>query len=372
MAMRVLHVADNVGGGLGSFLATLLPLQVAEGHVIGLAAPEPLGEVKEGLEHWPWTAAARPNHRLASELRTLGRVVREFKPDVVHLHNDKAGFAGRLLLRARYPTVFQPHAWSFQAAPAWLTAATACWERSAARWTHAVLCVSEGERQLARSARIGARCVLARNGIDLERFTPAGADDREISRDHLGVPREAPLAICVGRLHRQKNQHALVDAWPAVRERRPDAQLVLVGDGLDRPSLERRNVPGVALPGSAADVRPWLAAADVVVQPSVWEGMPLSILEALATARSVVVSDIPGMRELVLCGGGAAVAHGDQRGLVEQVVRRLGDRAFADGEGRAGRALVESHHDIRQQHAAISRLYGEILNVRPQRLRQRP
>lgn len=364
-------MTDTIAGGLGSFLATLLPLQLADGHVVGLAAPTPLSATKDGLEYWSWKASPRPTHRLASELRTLSRIVRAFEPDIVHLHSDKAGLVGRLLLRGACPTVFQPHAWSFQAAPAWLLSAATGWERSAARWTHVVICVSEGEHQLARSARIGARCVLARNGIDLERFTPAGGDDREASRDHLGIPREAPLAICVGRLHRQKNQRGLLDAWPAVRERRPEAQLVLVGDGPDRPSLEGRDTPGVSLPGSAADVRPWLVAADVVVQPSAWEGMPLSVLEALATSRSVVVSDIPGMRELVRSGEGAAVDHRDQRSLVDEVVRRLGDRAFADAEGRAGRALVESQHDVRHQHATISRLYCEVLNGRRERSGQR-
>jgi glycosyltransferase involved in cell wall biosynthesis len=361
MTRRVLHVADTIAGGLGSFLTTLLPLQLADGDIVALAAPALVGE-EDGLEHWPWKAVARPNHRLASELRTLDRIVRAFEPDVIHLHNDKAGLVGRLLLRGQRPTVFQPHAWSFQAAPAWLTPVATGWERSAARWTHVVVCVSEGEYQLARSAQIGARCVLARNGVDLERFAPAGGDDRTAARNRLGMPLEAPLAVCVGRMHRQKNQHALLDAWPDVRERLPEAQLVLVGEGPDRSSLEERDAPGVSLPGPAPDVRPWLAAADVVVQPSAWEGMPLSVLEALATARSIVVSDVSGMRELVRSGAGAAVARHDQQSLVHEMIRRLRDRAFADGEGRVGRALVERHHDVRQQHATIARLYSEVLN----------
>lgn len=357
-------MVDNIAGGLGSFLGMLLPLQVADGDVVALAAPTPLGQGEAGVEHRPWRAEARPNHRLASEVRTLKRVVSGFEPDLVHLHSDKAGLAGRLLLRGRCPTVFQPHAWSFQAAPPWLTKAATGWERSAARWTDLVVCVSDGEHQLARSAGIATRCVIVRNGVDTERFTPAGNEGRTAARKWLGLPPESPLAVCVGRLHRQKNQHALLDAWPAVRERQPQAQLVLVGEGPDRASLEARNALGVAIAGPVPDVRPWLAAADVVVQPSAWEGMPLSVLEALATARSVVVSDVSGMRELIRSGAGAAVVPHDQRALAYQIVRRLENRALADCEGRHGRDLVERHHDVRQQHAAISRLYAEVVSAR--------
>ena len=106
-----------------------------------------------------------------------------------------------------------------------------------------------------------------------------------------------PLVVCVGRLCRQKGQDVLLDAWPAVRAAVPTARLVLVGDGPDRPHIEQRRLTGVHLAGHHDDVRPWLWAADVAVQPSRYETMALSMLEAMATGRSVVAADIEGARE---------------------------------------------------------------------------
>lgn len=359
---RILHVADNVTGGLGSFLTALIQRQARDGDEVTLAAPAlPAGVVAPAVQHRRWEALARPSSRISREIRDLAAIVREASPEIVHLHSDKAGMAGRLLLRGRRPTVFQPHAWSFQAAPGWLRPVVVRWERHGARWTNAVVCVGEDERELGRAAGVSARYLVARNGIDLAHFAPAGAKERLDAREHLGLPPAVPIAVCVGRLHRQKNQHGLLDAWPMVRSRRSDALLALVGDGPERPALEGRSQPGVLVFGPTADIRPWLAAADVVVQPSLWEGLPLSVIEALASARSVVVTDIPGMREVVVDGVGARVKPEDTPALSAAILRRLADRGLADAEGLVGRGLVERRHDIREQHETISRLYDELL-----------
>ena len=180
----------------------------------------------------------------------------------------------------------------------------------------------------------------------------------------LGLGTDPFLAICVGRLHRQKNQGALLDAWPAVREAVPDARLVLVGDGPDREELEARAVEGVTFAGQRNDVRTWLAATNLVTQPSRWEGMSLSLLEALAAGRSVVVTDVPGMREVVVDGVGAVVPPDDIRALASAIAERLGDAERADAEGAAGRARVEANYDRRDQFEGIAALYRELLQGR--------
>lgn len=343
-------------------MAAVTQHQAREGDDVTLATPGlPAGVAAAGIQHRPWEATPRPNHRLRREISDLRTIILEVSPEIVHLHSDKAGMAGRLLLRGRRPTVFQPHAWSFQAAPGWLRPVVVRWERHGARWTNAVVCVGEGERDLGRSAGVSVRYLVARNGIDLAHFAPAGTKERLDAREYLGLPLAVPVAVCVGRLHRQKNQHGLLDAWPVVRSHHSDALLVLVGDGPERPALEGRSQPGVLLVGPTADIRPWLAAADVVVQPSLWEGLPLSVIEALATARSVVVTDIPGMREVVVDGVGARVRPYDMPALSAAILRRLSARGLADAEGLAGRGLVERRHDIREQHETISRLYDELL-----------
>ena len=89
--------------------------------------------------------------------------------------------------------------------------------------------------------------------------------------------------------------------------------------------------------------------------------MSLSLLEALAAARSVVVTDVPGMREVVVDGVGAVVPPDDTGALASALASRLGDPSLADAEGAAGRARVESHHDRREQFNGIAALYEELL-----------
>ena len=107
--------------------------------------------------------------------------------------------------------------------------------------------------------------VLVRNGVDLSRFRPAGDADRAAARALLGLEPAAPLAVCVGRVCRQKGQDTLLEAWPRVTARHPAATLAVVGDGDLLPALRRRAPAGVRFTGAVDDARPWYAAADVVV-----------------------------------------------------------------------------------------------------------
>lgn len=366
MASRILHVCESTDGGIGVFVRDLALDQTARGHEVAVAVPSS-GPVlaalaAAGVRHHAWEAIAQPwPSAVARELRALRRIVAAADPALVHLHSSKAGLVGRLVVRRHRPTIHQPHSWSFWARSGAIGIATLTWERVATRWTDVVLCVGEAERRLGREAGVRADYRVFPNGVDLARFAPG---DRAAARAELGIRAGVPMAVCVGRLHRQKNQGALLAAWPAVRGAVPEAQLVLVGDGPDREELAGRAVEGVEFAGATADVRPWLAAASVVAQPSRWEGMSLSLLEALATGRSVVVTDVPGMAEVVVDGVGAVVATDDIAGLAKALAERLRDPEGADTEGVAGRARIESYHDRRDQFDAIAGLYEELIGDR--------
>jgi glycosyltransferase involved in cell wall biosynthesis len=362
---RVLHVCESTEGGVGTFVVALARHQVAAGLEVSAAGPSGGPRIAEleriGVRCLPWEAVPQPGPTVPTEMRSLALTLNAVDPDVLHLHSSKAGMVGRLLVRRQRPTVMQPHAWSFFAKTGAMRRATLRWERVAARWTDVMLCVSEDERRLGQEFGVRGDYRVVPNGVDLEGFMPASETERRVSREQLGLPVGAPIAVCAGRLHRQKNQAALLDAWPHVRSQVLDARLVLVGDGPDRPELKARAVEGVELAGHAADVRPWLAAANVVVQPSRWEGMSIVLLEALARARSVVVTDVPGMREVVVGRIGTVVPPDDPPALVAAIVTRLADPEGADAEGRAGRLRAEEHHDRRRQHAAIGALYTDLL-----------
>jgi glycosyltransferase involved in cell wall biosynthesis len=302
----------------------------------------------------PWAATRAPGPSSGAEVLRLRGVVRGVRPDVLHLHSSKAGLAGRLAVRGRLRTLFQPHGWSWLATTGPASAATLQWERVAAQWTDVLVCVGEGEAAQGRARRLRARCEVVRNGVDLSRFRPVGATGRADARALLGLPATAPVVLCVGRLTRQKGQDLLLDAWPSVTADRPDAVLALVGDGDLLPALRGRAPAGVRFAGAVDDVRPWYAAADLVVQPSRWEGLPLTLLEALASGRAVVGTDVPGLGDALPRGAGAVVPAEDVPALAAALRARLAAPGLLAAESAVS-ARVAAGFDLRE---TLSRLAG--------------
>jgi glycosyltransferase involved in cell wall biosynthesis len=337
--ISVLHVAQPREGGVAGYVVAACLDQVARGWQVAVACPDGgrLADdlTRAGIARLRWPAVRSPGAESVAEALRLRALIERSRPDVVHLHAAKAGLAGRLGLRQQLPVLFQPHGWSWLAADGALRAASLAWERAAARRTDLLLCVGEAEAEQGRSHGVRGRYAVVHNGVDLNRFRPAGDGARAEARARLGIPATAPLAVCVGRVTRQKGQDVLLAAWPDIRRRCPDARLALVGDGDLRPVLQALPSPGVTFAGAVDDVRDWLAAADVVVLPSRWEGLSLTVLEAFAVGRGVVVSDVPGLAEVVTPDVGARVAPDDADLLADAVARRLLTRQLTRTEGAA-------------------------------------
>lgn len=355
--LTVLHVAQPIDAGVARYVAAVAADQLARGWQIMVACPSG-GHLATALSssgvpwlHWPATRA--PGVTTVPETQRLHRLISQVQPDVVHLHSAKAGLAGRLAVRGTRRTLFQPHGWSWLAVRGATARGALAWERFAARWTDLLVCVGEGEAAQACYQQVGARHVVVRNGVDLARFAPADMPTRAAARDRLGVNRDVPLAVCLGRVTRQKGQDLLVTAWHRVRRYRPTAQLCIVGDGDLLPALRRGAPAGVRFVPPCADSRPWYAAADVVVLPSRWEGLSLTLLEALASGCSVVVSDIPGLAEAVPTGVGARVQVADAPALADSIIQRLAETSLRAAEGRAA-ALAAKAFDVRQTYEQLA------------------
>lgn len=357
-------MSQPTGGGVPRVVADLAAGQVERGWHVTIASPRDEHPVP-GARHITWTARRDPAAALPAEVARLRAIVRACDPGLVHLHSAKAGLAGRLLLRGRLPTVFQPHAWSFEAAGGAQRAAALAWERVAARSCDALVCVSEEERSRGQAAGIRGRWAVVPNGVDVQALRPAGPDQRAAARTRLGLG-TGPLALLLGRLSEQKGQREAVRLWSRVCARVPRAELALVGDGPLRAELEQLAGPGVRLAGPTAAAATWLAAADVVFAPSRWEAGSLVVLEAMASGRTVVASDADGMRA-ALGDVGAVVAPADEDGMVEALVRRLADPALAEAEGVAARARAVERFDLRRTQARMDALYAEVLRRRTDR-----
>ena len=359
--MKVVHVSQPVTAGVAAVVVELARAQRDLGWTVTVVCPPgPLAERVRGLgvEVREWRARRHPGVGVVAEAVRLRAVLHEVAADVVHLHSSKAGMVGRLVVRGRQPTLFQPHMWSFQSGGGVVSWAARAWERVAARWTHQLVCVSDDELAVGREAGVRGVAEVVCNGVDVERFRPG---DRVEARWRLGLP-DAPTAVCVGRLVPYKGQDQLLAAWPLVRAQVPDARLVLVGDG---PMAQRwRAAAGddesVLWWGHEDEVADFYAAADVVVLPSRAEGMALVPLEAMACGRSVVAFAVSGVRQSV-GEAGAVLEAGDVEGLAEAVAVRLADPSAADLEGAHGRRRVELLFDHRQAADQIATLVDKLL-----------
>ncbi|MEW2299071.1 glycosyltransferase family 4 protein [Streptomyces sp. NPDC006655] len=360
---RVLHLTQPVEGGVARVVLDLVKAQLTAGLRVTVACPggELAAHARDlGAEVRGWYADRSPGAGLPDEVRRLARLLDEVRPELVHAHSAKAGLAGRLAVRGRVPTVFQPHAWSFEAVGGATAALALRWERWGARWAHRVVCVSEAERTTGVHAGIRARYTVVPNGIDTAHFTPGHPTPDERSTG-------APLVVCVGRLCRQKGQDLLLRAWPEVLRRVPGARLALVGDGPDRDALRRLAPASVEFTGAVADARPWYRAADLVVLPSRWEGMALAPLEAMACGRPVLVTDVDGARESLPPTHAAhcLVPPGRPGALAGAVAGLLLDPELRASLGDRARRHVQSTHDVRRTAEAVAELYRELLGERP-------
>ena len=217
-------------------------------------------------------------------------------------------------------------------------------------------------------------------GVDraLVRVVPNGADlpddDAEESRarrfrEWLGAGTLRPLWVCAGRLEEQKGQDVLLEALAEVRRRGLEFTVALAGEGSQRAALERRVeslglASQVRLLGQLDDVAPLLAAADAVVLPSRWEGLPLGLLEALVRGRPVVASAVGGIPEVVEDGvHGRLVPPGDSIALADALesFHRKPDAALR--LGRRGAQRVREGYTWPRVVEAFEAVYDEVLGL---------
>ncbi len=393
--LRVLHVVEATTAGVGRHVLDLAAHTQRLGLDVTVACPPVRQGARHdtnfverlaaaGLAHVP--VPLRRSIHPPADLRAYHRLLalmREGGFDVVHAHSSKAGALGRLAARRAGvgAVVYTPNAFAFLGAGNRLQTAL---YRAAERWlgrraTDAVICVSPSELAAARRAGIvpAERLVLIENAIEAGDFAPAG-DTAAVKSAlpalaarpgrELADPRR-PLVGFVGRLAPQKGVLCLVAAAQQVVKARPEAQFLLVGEGELEAALRRRVAQlgleeHVWLAGYRSDVPRVLAALDVFTLPSRYEGLPYTLMEAMAAGRAVVATDVTGNRDLVRDGEtGRLVPPDDAQALAEAVVEllaapeeraRLGRNALAAAQARptpaemAGR-VVDLYHALLEE-----------------------
>jgi sugar transferase (PEP-CTERM/EpsH1 system associated) len=291
----------------------------------------------------------RPGIRF-SLIRRMRAVLRDLEPDIVHTHQIPtlfyAGPAAQLLVRTR--VVHTEHGLPLVASRAktrWL-----------ARWSalHCDLffCLTQEMAVELKRQRIvpDRKLRVIKNGIETAHYR--SSVDPTVVRLSLGVSPSAPLIGTVGRLVEIKQQDLLIRAFAEVRRRCPDAHLVLVGDGPERPVLERlcdqlRIGPSVHFAGYQPNVAEYLHAMTCFALTSRSEGTPQAVLEASMAGLPVVATRVGGLPEVVEDGRtGLLFSPGDKEALARALLQLIEDRPLARSLGEAARQHVESTYGI--------------------------
>jgi glycosyltransferase involved in cell wall biosynthesis len=384
--VRVLRVITRLNIGGPAIHAILLNQALDDGRmfdstlVTGVTAPHE-GDFLElarehGVEPVVLPALGRevsPTDDLVA-LAEMVRLVRAIRPDVVHTHMAKAGTLGRLaaamcgvplIVHTYHGHVF--HGYFGKAKTnVFLTI-----ERALARLTHRIVVV--GERQRDEIAAFGvaprAKLLPIPLGLELGRFLHAEQYRGELRRE-LGIRPDAPLVGIVARLVPIKAHEDFLLAARSVLAERPETHFLIVGDGERRAELERLvDSLGVRdrlrFLGWRRDLERVYADLDVVALASRNEGSPVALIEALAAARPVVSTAVGGVPEVVLDGQtGLLVPPSQPPALARAMQRLLGDRAYAEALGAAGRRHVYPRHDARRLVEDMRSLYLHELAAR--------
>ena len=366
--LRILHVVDSLKrGGLERVVTDLAIAQQRSGcevHVFSIE--EPGGFVDE--LHESGISVICGAKRRSADLGTLRRLrLAMAGQDIVHVHNFMPNYyaAAALLGLAGGPCLVATcHDMGTR-----LTQRKLRWiVRWALARTRRVAMVGEQVRAryvssgLVSAAR--AECLL--NGVAPDRFR-FGPHARRAARAAFGLPTDARVIGCVGRLVALKNHRIVVELLPRLLQAFPDLHAIIAGGGpLHDELLNRARDLGIAsrlaLAGELADVASLLPAFDVFVHPSLTEGLSIALLEAAASGLPIVATAVGGNGEIVDSGRtGLLVPVQDRDALARAIEDLLADPARRESLGTAARAWIEEHASIESMRNAYDAFYHRAL-----------
>ncbi|HEU5008795.1 MAG TPA: glycosyltransferase [Jatrophihabitantaceae bacterium] len=347
--MKVLTVIATMGtGGAEAIVTALVTAADTQGEQACVASAggwrsELLAEA--GVEQLSIPLATRRVRELGLAVLRLRRWIAEHGPDVIHAHNVKASAVAALARGSSgIPIVTTLHGLAGYAGAA----------RVLARCSDLVVAVSEHvAAELCAHRYPAARLRVIENAI-----TPLPVHERSRARRRLSIPDASRVVVSLARFAPQKRHDLLIEAW---RSTRADAVLLLAGDGPTRVDVERSVVAAglaqrVHLLGERQDPDWLLAAADIAVLSTDWEGLPVSLLEAMSVGVPVVASRVGGVAE-VLADAACLVEPGSAGALASGLNALLDDASARAELAARGRTLVASRFDPQRMFAAYRQLY---------------
>jgi glycosyltransferase involved in cell wall biosynthesis len=382
---RVLHVIESTTAGVRRYVTYLLQHQsphwqmevacptIRQASYGDVAFVDEIKQLGVPVHDVLMRRAIGPTDVLA--LRELWSVVQRGRYDLIHTHSSKAGFLGRLTARLNdVPVVHTPNGLYYLGQRGFKRWFYRTLERLAGTLTTEMIAVSEGEREVIARDRLVTpdRLCVIENGVDaLQVRQKAESTAGQQLRTALHLDGRRPIIGAAGRMVPQKDPLTFVRAAARLKDTLPEAIFVWCGDGELRPETERLaaqlNVP-LIVPGHQENSAAIMRAFDVFVLPSIYEGLPFALLEAMALGLTIVATNIIGVRDVLgQEAAGWLAAPQNPEALAAQIACAWTQPEDAQRRARAAQHLVETHFSVEhmvQQHLA---LYEKILQERPSR-----
>ena len=386
--MRIMHISTRLILG-GSQENTVLSCegQADDGHAVSLVYGPIFGPEGSMLDRVRADGRIEPieTPRLVREvaplkdlrcLRDLARIIKQWKPDVVHTHSSKAGILGRMaawkcgvpcVVHTIHGLAFHPYQ-SKRKNAMYISA-----ERHAAKRCHKIICVADAMRDQALAAGVGKRdqYVTVYSGMEVETFLTPQRPRTEM-RAELGIADDAIVLGTVARLAELKGHDDLLDALGPMLQDDPRLMLLWVGDGWWRDRLmqrvndlglaERVITPGLVPPETIPN---YMHAMDVLIHPSYREGLPRTVTQGLLSGRGVVAYDVDGTREVCIDGTtGRLVAPGDLAELAAACRWMIDHPQQRVALGAAGQAMCKERFAARKMVDDLQKVYNDVLDSR--------
>ena len=301
----------------------------------------------------------------------LTRYIKKERFDIVHTNSSKAGILGRLAAKlAGVPIVVHTvHGWGHHDEMGKLRKGFYIFlEKCAGKLTDKIITVSylDTKKGLKNGIADSGKYITIRSGIDLSVFNPATIDVEHEKRK-WGIPLTNNVVGSIMRFSKQKNPLDFVKMAAEIVEKSPKVSFLLVGDGSLKPQIESSILQfnlseKVILTGVRNDVPQLLAVMDVFVLPSLWEGLPRVIPQAMAIGLPIVATEVGGILEAVKEGqNGFLVPPKDFHAMAHRVIQLLEDQNLAKKMGERGRKMVYPEFCVKQMVKSTESLYEGLI-----------
>ncbi len=371
--LRILHTIrqGQIGGGESHVLSVVQTTDRSQFEPIVLSFTD--GPMVTRLHEMGVTVHVIPSNQ-PFDVRTwpaVSRLLDDERIDVIHAHGTRG--LSNILWAARkraIPVIYTVHGWSFHAGqPRVLHAIRVVAERLLIANTHQTICVSQANLAEGKAYLRNLKAEVVFNGINLQRFDPR-ATQPDV-RAGYGIQPDQFVIGFMARLTLQKDPLTLIEAFDRIAAEHPQAVLLMIGSGeLQTQVDERIRQSGfrdrIITDGYRQDVPAVLQAMDLFCLPSLWEGMPIGLMEAMAMEKPVVATSVDGTVELVVSGDNGLLVPAQRpdqlAGALDSILR---DAPLRQQLASRARLRIVQRHDVRSMTSRLQQIYQSVLMGQP-------